>query len=353
MIRVLIVDDSPTIRELIRNILERDHELQVVGEAKNGVEAIELCTRLNPDIITMDVQMPKMSGFEAIRHIMSQSPRPIVILTSTESEIRNGTTFKGMEAGALMVMRKPRGLMGKGLQADQFIAQIKAMAGVKVVRRRWDIAEKTAGPTTKTALPKKDFGRFEILAIGASTGGPPALRKILDQFNGQTSLPVVVVQHISRGFVKGMVRWLADTTSQEVKLAEDGEILKPGTVYFAPDDRHFQISGTQKAWLVDSEPMDGHRPSVTALFNSVALNYGAAAMGVLLTGMGRDGASGLKTIKETGGYTIAQDEKSCVVFGMPKEAIAMGAVNEILPLDQIGKRLRELVGLDHNIRSFI
>jgi two-component system chemotaxis response regulator CheB len=343
MIRVLVVDDSPTLRQLIRSILESDPELQVVGQACNGEEAIALCHRLEPDIITTDICMPKMDGFQATRHIMAKSPRPILVLTSTKSDLELGISSKALEAGALMVVGKPHGLPGEDPKADQLIAQVKAMAGVKVVTRRWRLEKKKPAPLRREPALTPSPGPVRLIAIGASTGGPPALQAILSQL--PADLPVAVVQHISPGFVQGLARWLNETTPLRVKVAENGEILQPGTVYLAPDDRHLLVTAGGQARLRASPLVGGHRPSATVLFQSVAQNYGSAAVGVLLTGMGKDGAQGFKALHEAGAHTIAQDEATCVVFGMPKEAIALGAVEEVLPLEQIGARLGALMAV--------
>jgi two-component system chemotaxis response regulator CheB len=349
MIRVLVVDDSPTLRQLIRSILESDPELQVVGQACNGEEAIALCHRLEPDIITTDICMPKMDGFEATRHIMAESPRPIVVLTSTKSDIELGISSKALEAGALMVVGKPHGLPGEDPRADQLIAQVKTMARVKVVTRRWRLEKKTPAPRRSEPALRPPPGPVRLIAIGASTGGPPALQAVLGKL--PAGLPVVVVQHISPGFVQGLARWLNETTPLRVKVAESGEALQPGTVYLAPDGRHLLVTAGGHAWLKVSSPVGGHRPSATVLFQSVAQSYGPAAVGVLLTGMGKDGAQGFKALHDAGAHTIAQDEATCVVFGMPKQAIALGAVKEVLPLEQIGARLEALIAAQKETRS--
>lgn len=343
MIRVLIVDDSPTIRDALRRIMNSNVEMKVVGEASNGEEAVALCHRLMPDIITMDIHMPKMNGYDAIRRIMAEDPRPIVVLTSTESDIRLGTTNRAMEAGALMVLGKPHGLPGEDPEADELIAHVKAMAGVKVVGRRKSLFQKESEATSRITMSRAGVASFDIIAIGASTGGPPALRTILEQLPSHLSVSIVVVQHISRGFVKGLARWLDETTPLKVKIAAKGESLRRGVVYFAPDDQHLQVTASGHLLLTRLPKMDGHRPSVTVLFNSVVKSYGRSAVGALLTGMGRDGAIGLKALHEAGGYTLVQDEMSCVVFGMPKEAIELGAAKEVLPINRIGKRLGELI----------
>jgi chemotaxis response regulator CheB len=249
MIRVLIVDDSPTLRKLTRAILESDPALQVVGEARNSEEAVALTHKLQPDIITMDVRMSEMDGYQAIRRIMAESPRPIVVLTSTESDREPPINFKALEAGALMVVGKPHGLPDTDPQADQLIAQVKTMAEIKVVRRRWWLlGEKPASPRGEpvepgqngpvVTTPRAVTGPVRLIAIGASTGGPPALQIIFGQLPPGLPVPIVVVQHISHGFVGGLARWLGDTTPLRIKVAETGEPLRSGTVYLAPDDQH-------------------------------------------------------------------------------------------------------------------
>ena len=343
MINVLIVDDSPTLRHLIRAILTTDPELKVVGEAQNGEEAVAMTARLQPDVVTMDIEMPYMDGYEAIRRIMSETPVPIVVLTSTESDIRLGATYKGVESGALMVSRKPRGLRGDDPDADEIINVVKAMADVKVIRRRWNTQKHPEPSVHRNRASRPVQTAYQILAVGTSTGGPPALRTVLGELPATFPVSVLVVQHISKGFAAGLARWLNETISMRVKLADAAEPLLPGTVYIAPDGVHLQVSPQKKVALLEENPLDGHRPSVTALFNSVAKQYGPAAVGVLMTGMGRDGANGLYAMKQAGAYTIAQDEASSIVFGMPKEAIAMGAASEVLALQKIAKRIKELI----------
>ncbi len=301
MTNVLIVDDSSTLRHLIRAILTTDPDLNVIGEARNGEEAIKMVARLNPDVVTMDIQMPTMDGYEAIRRIMSETPVPIVVLTSTESDIRLGATYKGVESGALMVFGKPRGLPGDDPEADELINVVKAMADVKVIRRRWKSSPKPPEPSgnRKTASgPLKTA--YQVVAMGTSTGGPPALRTVLGELPATFPVPVLVVQHISKGFTTGLARWLNETIALRVKLADAAEPLLAGTVYIAPDGLHLQVSSQKKVVLLEENPMDGHLPSVTALFNSVAKEYGPAAVGLLMTGMGRDGANGLYAMKQSG-----------------------------------------------------
>ncbi|MFH1125480.1 MAG: chemotaxis-specific protein-glutamate methyltransferase CheB [Pseudomonadota bacterium] len=345
MVRVLIVDDSPTLRILIRRILESDPGIQVVGEAANGEDAIALCRKLNPDIITMDIHMPGIDGYEAIRHIMAEMPRPIVVLTSTESDIRLGITFKAIECGALMVLRKPKGMPEIAPQAGSLISQLKAMADVKVVRRtKWSQMEPSKMPGKAERRNGSRMQPLRLVTVGVSTGGPPALQVILSRLPAGFPAPILVVQHMSRGFINGLATWLNETTPLQVKVAQPYEKLKTGTVYLAPDEKHLTVMSGGSAWLKEMPPVDGHCPSATALFESAASSgNGPATVGVILTGMGSDGARGLKKLHDAGGYTIAQDEASSIIFGMPKEAIAMGAVNEVLPLEMISDRLKELV----------
>jgi two-component system chemotaxis response regulator CheB len=354
MIRVLIVDDSPTLRHLIRAILESDPALRVVGEARHSDEAVALAHKLQPDIITMDIHMLQADGYQATRRIMAESPRPIVVLSDSKSNLEPANSLEALNAGALIVVGKPHGLPGADPQADQLIAQVKTMAEVKVVRRRWWLlGEKPASPRGEpvepgqnrpvVTTPRAVSGPVRLIAIGASTGGPPALQIIFGQLPPGLPVPILVVQHISHGFVGGLARWLDDTTPLRIKVAENSESLRPGTVYLAPDDQHLLVAQGNLALLKTSPPVDGHRPSVTVLFESVARHYGSTAVGVLLTGMGSDGAQGLKALHDAGGHTIAQDEATSVVFGMPQQGIALGVAHEVLPLEQIGPRLAELV----------
>ena len=346
MIRVLIVDDSPTLRILIRKVLESDPGIQVVGEATNGEDAIALCRKLNPDIITMDIHMPGMDGYEAIRHIMAEMPRPVVVLTSTKSDIELGITYKAVEIGALMVIGKPKGMPGIDPEADKLIPQIKAMADVKVVRRtRWPQMDPPKTPGSAAKPKGSRLQPVRLVAIGVSTGGPPALQVILSRLPAGFPAPILVVQHMSRNFIGGLAPWLNETTPLQVKVAQPYEKLKTGTVYLAPDDRHLTATADGSVWLKNMSLVDGHCPSATVLFESAAIANGPGTAGVILTGMGSDGARGLKTLHDADGYTIAQDEASCIIFGMPKEAIAMGAVNEVLPLEHISGRLKELVSV--------
>ena len=351
MIRVLVVDDSPAIRLGIRLILESDPELKVIAEARNGEESIDLCNKLHPDIITMDIMMPGMGGYEAIGRIMSEAPCPILVFTGIESKSMVEVSFKALALGALSVLPKATLLAPDSYQARELISQIKLMAGIKVVRRKFTSSEavgKTVnGPASKAAPVRHAFvSRMQkearLVAIGASTGGPPALQTILAGLSPHFPLPIVVVQHISVGFSAGLASWLSNVTAHRCKLAEYGEITQPGTVYFAPDGNHMTVNDKGAIFLDPSLPVGGHLPAINVLFESVARNFGAASIGILLTGMGKDGAKGLKAMRQAGAYAIAQNEKSSVVFSMPAAAIALDAVDEVLDLNLIAPWLIRL-----------
>jgi two-component system chemotaxis response regulator CheB len=351
MIRVLIVDDMATIRMSLRFILESDPELTVIGAVGSGEEALTFCRKSRPDIITMDINMPGMGGYEAIRQIMHEAPCPIVVITGIESQSLMDVSFKALALGALTVLPKLRGASPDDAEAKSLIQQIKAMAGVRVVRRSLRMQSTPPMPDKgreQPVAPAKDIVSFkfertaQLVVIGISTGGPPALQTILNGLPSSFPLPIVIVQHISQGFMFGLASWLSTTTPFRCKVGELGETAKSGTVYLAPDNTHLTVKGSGHLWLDASEPVDGHRPSATVLFESVARNFGAKAIGMLLTGMGKDGARGLKVMRDAGAYTIAQDEATSLIFSMPKAAIELNAVQEVLALDQIAPRLKTL-----------
>jgi two-component system chemotaxis response regulator CheB len=352
MIRVLIVDNSARGRQLVRSVLENDPALWVVGETSSGDGVVALCRALEPDIVTLGLDRLATDGYWMIRQIMVASPRPIVVLTGAGSDHEPDVASRAIELGALSVVRKPEELPGADPRADRLIESVKAMADVKVVGRRpWLLESPDPGSSHhRTTLSELDGGAparasrrsVRLLAMGASTGGPPALQMILKALPPDLAVPVVVVQHMSPGFVGGLARWLDQTTPCRVKVGEDGEHLWPGTVYLAPDGRHLLVRAGKLICPADAAPVDGHCPSVTVLFEALAESLGPGTVGVLLTGMGGDGARGLQALRRAGGHTIVQDEESCVIFGMPRQAIALGAAREVLPLERIGARLAEL-----------
>ena len=342
MIRVVVAEDSLTVRELLVEILESDPEIKVVGQAKNGAEAVELAARLKPDLITMDVHMPVMDGFEATKEIMVQAPRPIIIVSSSASHEDVELSFNAMRAGALMVVAKPdnpQSALFDG-RREQFLAMAKAMSQVKVVRR-W--APRTQLVTPPVGVRRAPGARLRLVAIAASTGGPAALQRILADLPGDFPVPILVVQHIATGFVAGLADWLGSGCNLRVKVAEGGEQLRGRTVYLAPEDRQLGAHADDRILVADAPPVKGFRPSATFLFQSAARAYGAALGAIILTGMGNDGVEGLKAVKGAGGVVLAQDEASSVVYGMPREAVEAGVVDAVVSIGEVAARLTNLV----------
>ena len=338
MLRVVVVDDSATARELIVDILSRDPELKVVGEAKNGAQAAQLAVELQPDVVTMDMRMPTMDGIEATRKIMAEVPTPIVIVSASTAIEDAVTSMNALQAGALTLLRKPPGPNSSEHEAaaKTMIETIKAMAEVKVVRRRHTttLAKKDLQPDR---TPKEPTAR--VVAIASSTGGPPVLMRILQQLPSDYPLPILITQHISRGFTKGFVHWLDSVSSLRVKIAEPGELLRKNTAYVAAEDKHLGVASKRTVDVSDLPPIAGYRPSATYLFRSVARAFGDSAIGVILTGMGEDGVDGLRSIHEAGGKVFAQDKESCVVYGMPGAAIEQGVVDRQMTVDGIAREI--------------
>lgn len=341
-IRVLIAEDSPTARTLLTALFKRSTDFDVIGEAHNGAEAIERAIALSPDLIIMDVHMPIVDGLDATKEIMREAPAPILMVSASASVSDVALGLSATQAGALMLLEKPSSPNSPSFEDDarQFLAMARAMAGVKVVRR-W--SKPTPGSTPAVRVRVKADTSVKMIAIGTSTGGPAALHRILIDLPRDFDVPIVVVQHMARGFIEGLVKWLGGTVALKVTTVAHGEPLVGGTVYVAPDDRHLGVSPDGRAVLASSAPLAGFRPSVDYLFDSCARVYGSSLVAVILTGMGQDGVEGLATVKERGGRVIAQDERSSVVFGMAQQAVIRGLVDEILPLDAISKRLQTLV----------
>jgi two-component system chemotaxis response regulator CheB len=332
-IRVLVVDDSPTSRLLLVEILRADDEIDVVGQAADGLEAVEMVKRLHPDLVTMDVQMPRLDGFAATKRIMVEAPTPILITTSVDPRALS-VSLEAVRVGALAVQAKPgdpRAAEFDG-EARDLVRQVKAMAQVKVVRHYEREPAREAAPASSVVL---NDVHTEVVAIAASTGGPAAIHRILTTLPADFPVPILVVQHISRGFSRGFASWLDQASPLRVKLGEEGEALRPGFVYVAGDDRHLSVSPSRKIHLSTAEAVGGFRPSGTVLFESVATAFGREALAVILTGMGRDGVDGLRAIRQTGGRTVAESAGSAVIYGMPAAAVDAGLADFVLPLDQV------------------
>ena len=336
-IRVLIVEDTRVVAEFLTHVLRSDPRIDVVGVAMDGEEAIAAAQRLRPDVVTMDINMPKMDGFEATRRIMESSPVPIVIVCGGLSTDEVAINFRAIEAGALAVIARPGGVGGVGYVSStrELLDTVKLMSEVKVVRR-WP---KNRLPTPVAAEISRFPEAVQVVAIGASTGGPAALQIILAGLPRGFPFPVLIVQHMTPGFVHGFVEWLGNSTGFPVHVATDGEPLLPGRAYVAPDDFHMGVRPGHRIQLTRGIKKDSLCPSVAHLFGSVAQVFGSNVIGVLLTGMGRDGADELKRLKEAGAVTVAQDENSSVVHGMPGEAIHIGAAQHVLSPQAIARTL--------------
>jgi two-component system chemotaxis response regulator CheB len=356
MINVLVVEDTPVSRELLVHILNSDPGVRVVGTASDGDEAIEAVARCKPDIVAMDANMPRMNGFEATRLIMESNAVPIVIITASMNIGEVETSFRALQAGALTVMQKPQGIghPDHQEQAKDLIKTMKLMAEVKVVRR-WPHAVKEARDEGRGTRDVKAFSSIvpvseanglplsiQVIAVGASTGGPPVVQAILSMLPKNFPAAVLVVQHMASGFIDGFTEWLGRTTALSVKVAANGDEILPGCVYVAPDNAQMRVNGTGRLACTGDDPENGLRPSVSYLFRSIAEVFGKNAAGVLLTGMGKDGAEALKLMKDRGALTIAQDEESSVVFGMPGEAVRLGAAQYVLPPEEIAALLARL-----------
>jgi two-component system chemotaxis response regulator CheB len=330
-IRVLVADDSALFRELLSRVIVSEPGFEVVAVAADGNAAAALARSLRPDVITMDLNMPDADGFSGIARIMAETPTPILVLTANRAET---VGFRALSLGALDILEKPQATTDLDQYGQLLRSRLRLLTGVKVIRHLRGLREHRLAPPQASVRP-------ELVVVGASLGGPRALAALLRALPATFPAPIAVVQHIADGFTAGLTSWLATETRLTVREARDGDRLVPGLVVLAPTGRHLLV-GDGVARLSDAPPVETFRPSVTPLFVSAARAYGARACGVILTGMGSDGALGLLAIKEAGGPTLAQDEATSAVFGMPQAAIQVGAVDRVLPLDEIPRALVEL-----------
>lgn len=338
-VRVLVVDDSLTVRRRIIEVLEADPELEIVGEAEDGRRCIELCQELKPDVITLDMVMPVMSGLAATEYIMAYFPTPIVIVSASMNRGDVFRTYEALAAGAIEVVEKPGDDERDGDWERRLVFTVKVAARVKVIthpRLRLGNAHAAA----RLAAARND-STIDAIAIGASTGGPGAMVQILRGLPASLSVPILLVVHIDQAFGTSFAEWLDGQSSLRVRLATDGERLPARDVVMAPPDHHLVLRDGRLHLTRDAE-RHSCRPSVDTLFESVAAQLGRRVAACLLTGMGRDGAEGLLAVRRAGGTTIAQDEATSVVFGMPREAIAIGAALHVLPLERIAPTLATL-----------
>jgi two-component system chemotaxis response regulator CheB len=357
MIRILVVDDSETVRQLLVHEIDRQEDLRVVGVAANGIEAVRQAEKLRPDVITMDIQMPLMDGLEATREIMCTQACPIIVVSQHWNQDDKQKLFEALETGAVAIANKPAG-PGHPEYAESIthlLKMIRMMSEIKVItRRRSAPAPKkiplerlkmsgiTCPPPCRACCPVGSHCG-ERVVIGASTGGPVVLREIFERIPAPYHLPILVVQHIAPGFLPGLVDWLSKATGHTIEIARHGIKPEAGHIYFAPDDRHMGIAPNGSIHLSDEPKKHSLRPAVSCLFRSAAKNCGGTTIGILLTGMGADGAKELKLLKDAGAATIIQNQESCVVFGMPGEALKLDAARHILPPDEIAGLLNHAI----------
>ena len=351
-LRVLVVEDSVTVRRHLCDVLARDPALEVVGEAGDGKQAIHLCQTLRPDVVTMDMMLPVMSGLGATEYIMAHCPTPIVIVSSSTNRGEVFKTYEALAAGAIEVLEKPTGEEAEGEWERRFLGTIKLVSRVRTVThvraRLGPLGQSRPALKAWPVTPAVSRRQYEVVAIGASTGGPGAILEILRALPPDFGLPLLLVLHINEPFAAAFAEWLDGQTAFRVSYAVDGQLLTStcGRVTMAPADSHLVVRNGRFRLTRDPE-RHSCRPSVDVLFESLASEYGSATSACLLTGMGRDGAAGLLDIRRAGGLTIAQDEASSVVYGMPREAVLLGAADRVLPLADIGPSIAALDPLRH------
>jgi two-component system chemotaxis response regulator CheB len=348
-LRVLVVEDSITVRKRLVEALSASAEIEVVGEAGDGKQAIELCLALGPDVVTMDMMLPVMSGLAATEYIMAYYPTPILIVSASTNRGELFRTYEALAAGAVDVLEKPLGNDTDGAWEKMLISTLKMVARIRVITHiRGRLARPRISsrdpdlPGAATAPAPTDRERA-VVAIGASTGGPSAIVEVLHLLPADFPLPILLVLHINEPFGRAFAEWLDGQIDRRVAYAEDGALLAgaAGRVIMAPPDRHLTVRGG-RLWLSNGPERHFCRPSVDVLFESVSIEFGPTAAACLLTGMGRDGAAGLLEIRKAGGFTIAQDEATSIVYGMPREAVLLGAAERVLSLYEIGPAIADL-----------
>jgi len=340
---VLVVDDSPICRQLICDALAKDPDMEVVGTAADGRQAVDLTVKLRPNVITMDVDMPVMDGLTAVESIMADTPTPILVLTADPRHQAPELTCKALEVGALALQVKPS--MDAGPEAWNLAREVKLLSSVRVIRhlrgasRKRPLPVPVSSPAQQLAFSSSPVG---VVAIVSSTGGPQVIHKLLTELPEDFPAPIAIVQHINASFAESLAGWLASSSKLKVKLARDGDSLLPGEVLIAPPAKHLIIPARGRVALVGGDARDGHLPSGSSLLESAAKIYGRRSVGIVLTGMGNDGAEGMAAVRAAGGKTLAQSEESCVVFGMPGAAIARKVVDQVVHGDDLTQALIRL-----------
>lgn len=341
---MLVVDDSAFMRKLVTELIEGSGEFRVLGTARHGLDALQKVQTMHPDIVTLDIEMPELDGLGALERIMRESPRPVVMLTAA-SGAGDELALRALERGAVEFVRKPSGPISLDLATirEELLAALRAAAQVNLAGVRGSMLP--SSPEHAMSRETGVAGRF-VIAIAASTGGPRALAELVPALPAQLDASVLIVQHMPPGFTKTLAERLDSLSALTVREAEHGETIEPGHVYLAPGGRHMRVQAVGRAraiMLDDSPPVWGVRPSADPLFRSVAESAGTSAIGVVLTGMGRDGAAGLRAIRDAGGQGIAQDRESSIIFGMPQAASAAGGATMVLPLAAIAPALAATV----------
>ena len=338
MIRVVVVDDSAFVRQALTRMLGSAPDVEVVGTAVDGADGVEKVAELRPDVVTLDVKMPRMGGLEALRRIMAECPTPVLLLSSHTSEGAE-VTLRGLELGAMDFVDKSsvQGHMNLLGLADELLAKVRALASVPRER-----LVEAGGLPRPAAVPARHDRQAEVVVIGTSTGGPSALQAIIPRLPSALASTILVVQHMPAGFTRSLAERLDQRSALPVREAQDGEPLPHGAVLVAPGGLHMKLrkrGAHARVWL-DAEPRSAlHRPSVDVLMASVAKTYGARSMGIVLTGMGSDGVEGLRAIREAGGRTLAESQETCVIYGMPKAAVEAGVVDRVAPLPRVADEI--------------
>ncbi len=373
-IKVLVVDDSAFMRKAITDILSSSPDIEVIGKARNGQEAFEKVIRLKPDVVTLDIEMPVLDGLQTLGYIMSECPTPVIMLSGAESKHAD-VTMKAFEYGAVDFILKPSGNISLDMNKikDEMVKKVKAAAkvethklgfihdeeydsgisGMESVKETGKKPKDSDVETDRTEEQKTEHGKKQnfkkIVIIGTSTGGPRALQRVIPLLPRYFNAPVLVVQHMPAGFTKSLAERLDSQSSIMVREAEDGDEVRPGIVLIAPGDYHMtvrqeEINGNTKEViaLIKSEKVQGVRPSVDVLLNSVAPIYGANSVGVILTGMGSDGTDGIRRLKSAGGRVIAEDESTCVVYGMPRSIVEQHLADYVLPINKIAESIAQI-----------